>query len=147
MARGPINQVVRAMYAITLIMAKLAYACVLTRDIERAAKFYREVLQADPEWTGPYAEFPTGAGIFSLWSVNAYAEIAGTSAVPNFGAAPVMLEFEIDDVDGEFRRLQHLADFNIEFIIPPTTMAWGNRSIYFRDPEGNLLNLFSRQSP
>jgi catechol 2,3-dioxygenase-like lactoylglutathione lyase family enzyme len=40
-------------------------------------------------------------------------------------------------------RLQQLADFNIEFIIPPTTMAWGNRSIYFRDPDGNLLNLFS----
>jgi catechol 2,3-dioxygenase-like lactoylglutathione lyase family enzyme len=147
LARGPINQVVRAMYAITLIMAKLAYACVLTRDVERVATFYREVLQADPEWTGPYAEFPTDGGIFSLWSVDAYAEIAGTAAIPNFGSAPIMLEFEIDDVDAEYRRLQHLADFNIEFIIPPTTMAWGNRSIYFRDPEGNLLNLFSRQSP
>jgi catechol 2,3-dioxygenase-like lactoylglutathione lyase family enzyme len=136
----------RGMCAITLVMARLAYACVLTRDIERLAAFYREVLQADPEWTGPYAEFPTGGGIFSLWSVKAYADIAGTAAVPNFGSAPVMLEFEIDDVDAEYRRLQHLAAFNIEFIIPPTTMAWGNRSIYFRDPEGNLLNLFSRQS-
>jgi catechol 2,3-dioxygenase-like lactoylglutathione lyase family enzyme len=32
----------------------------------------------------------------------------------------------------------------MSFIIPPTTMAWGNRSIYFRDPDGNLINLFSR---
>ncbi|EGL18171.1 hypothetical protein HMPREF9413_5993 [Paenibacillus sp. HGF7] len=24
----------------------------------------------------------------------------------------------------------------------PTTMPWGNRSMLFRDPDGNLLNLF-----
>jgi len=115
----------------------------LTRNIERLARFYREILQAQPEWTGPYAEFPTGGGIFSLWSVDAYVEVAGTTATPTPGGGPVMLEFEIDDVDAEFTRLQHLVDFKIEFIIPPTTMAWGNRSIYFRDPDGNLLNLFS----
>jgi catechol 2,3-dioxygenase-like lactoylglutathione lyase family enzyme len=54
-----------------------------------------------------------------------------------------MLEFEVDDVDAEFGRLQRLQPLKIEFIIPPTTMAWGNRSIYLRDPDGNLINLFS----
>ena len=125
-------------------MAKLSYACVLTREIEHLAAFYREVLRAEPQWTGSYAEFPTDGGIFSLWSINAYVEIAGTRAIPNPGGGQVMLEFEIRDVDAEFKRLQQLVGFKIDFIIPPTTMAWGNRSIYFRDPEGNLLNLFSR---
>jgi len=126
-----------------VIMPKLSYACVLTQDIERLERFYREVLQAKPEWTGPYAEFPTDGGIFSLWSVDAYAEVAGRAAIPNLVGGPIMLEFEIADVDAEFARLQQLAEFKIEFIIPPTTMAWGNRSIYFRDPDGNLVNLFS----
>jgi catechol 2,3-dioxygenase-like lactoylglutathione lyase family enzyme len=125
-------------------MVRLAYACVLTRDVEHLAAFYREVFQAEAQWTGQYAEFPTGAGIFSLWSVDAYAEIAGAGALPTTGNGGIMLEFEVQDVDAEFRRLQELADLRIEFIIPPTTMAWGNRSIYFRDPEGNLVNLFSR---
>jgi hypothetical protein len=29
----------------------------------------------------------------------------------------------------------------------PTTMPWGNRSILFRDPDGNLVNLFTPVSP
>lgn len=125
-------------------MAKLAYAVVLTRDVERLAAFYREVLQEEPQWSGPYAEFRTDGVSLGLWSVEAYAQIAGASALPAPGTGPIMLEFDVPDVDSEYARLQRLADFSVEFIIPPTTMAWGNRSIYFRDPDGNLLNLFSR---
>jgi catechol 2,3-dioxygenase-like lactoylglutathione lyase family enzyme len=30
-----------------------------------------------------------------------------------------------------------------EFVMPPTTLPWGNRSIYFRDPDGNLIDFFT----
>jgi hypothetical protein len=29
----------------------------------------------------------------------------------------------------------------------PTTMPWGNRSLLFRDPDGNLVNFFTPVSP
>jgi catechol 2,3-dioxygenase-like lactoylglutathione lyase family enzyme len=110
------------------------------------AALYGEVLQAQPTWTDAYVEFPTAPGIFSLWALDAYTAVAGAEAVPEPGTGRVMLEFEVDDVDAEYARLQRLPPPGIQFIIPPTTMAWGNRSIYFRDPEGNLVNLFSQVS-
>jgi catechol 2,3-dioxygenase-like lactoylglutathione lyase family enzyme len=125
-------------------VAKLTYACVLARDIHELARFYSDVLRLEPSWTGPYAEFPSRPGIFSLWAVDAYAQVAGPAALPTAGTSSVMLEFEVDDVDAEFDRLRSLSQRTIDFILPPTTMAWGNRSIYLRDPEGNLINLFTR---
>jgi catechol 2,3-dioxygenase-like lactoylglutathione lyase family enzyme len=124
-------------------VAKLTYACVLTRNIEALAGFYTEILRTQPSWSGPYAEFSTQPGIFCLWALDAYVEIAGTAALPESGTGRVMLEFEVDDVDAEYARLQQLPGIKLDFIIPPTTMAWGNRSIYIRDPDGNLVNFFT----
>jgi catechol 2,3-dioxygenase-like lactoylglutathione lyase family enzyme len=76
--------------------------------------------------------------------MDAYAEIAGSDQLPQPGAGGIMLEFEVDNVDAEFAHLKARSQLAIDFIISPTTMAWGNRSIYFRDPDGNLVNLFSR---
>jgi predicted enzyme related to lactoylglutathione lyase len=50
------------------------------------------------------------------------------------------VEFLVDDVDKEFERLKSLVS---EWVQEPTTMPWGNRSILFRDPDGNLVNLFT----
>ena len=111
-------------------MAKFAYAVALTHNIERFAAFYTAVLQAEPQWNGPYAELQTGHANVTLWFIGAYAEIAGSVALPNIGTGAIMLEFEVPNVDAEYPRLQSLAEFEIEFIIPPTTMAWGNRDLF-----------------
>jgi catechol 2,3-dioxygenase-like lactoylglutathione lyase family enzyme len=35
-----------------------------------------------------------------------------------------------------------LKPFVDEWVKEPTTMPWGNRAVLFRDPDGNLINLF-----
>jgi catechol 2,3-dioxygenase-like lactoylglutathione lyase family enzyme len=52
----------------------------------------------------------------------------------------VIIEFRVDDVDKEYERLKTLVS---EWVLEPTTMLWGNRSMLFRDPDGNLVNLFT----
>jgi catechol 2,3-dioxygenase-like lactoylglutathione lyase family enzyme len=124
-------------------MARLIYSCVLTRDIERLDAFYRAVLQLEPRSRVGYREYPTQPGVFSLWSVDEYEQIVGADAVHSLTAGSVMLEFQVDDVDAEFVRLQRSKEPPIQFVLQPTTLKWGNRSIYFRDPDGNLINFFT----
>src|SRR5689334_12218182 len=124
-------------------MTKLIYACVLTRNIERMEKFYRAILQLEPHGRVGYREFPTEPGVFSLWSVDEYKQITGADTANGLEGGSVMFEFQVDDVDAEFARLQDLVDVSIEFVLRPTTLKWGNRSIYFRDPDGNLVNFFT----
>jgi catechol 2,3-dioxygenase-like lactoylglutathione lyase family enzyme len=125
-----------------LAMTKLTYACVLTRSVERLEAFYRAVLQIEPSAPrDTYREFNTPPGIFSLWSLDEFLDIATAAANGPVQSGSVMLEFQVDDVDREYERLQSLG---VDFVLaPPTTLAWGNRSIYFRDPDGNLINFFT----
>jgi len=124
-------------------MAKLVYGCVLTRQIDRLASFYQEVLQLAPRCDGAYVEFSTELGIFCLLTMDAYAETAGSDELPQPGAGGIMLEFEVDNVDAEFARLKTRSQLAIDFIITPKTMR-GQSTYLLPRPGGNLVNLFSR---
>lgn len=52
-----------------------------------------------------------------------------------------ILEFEVADVDGALARMGEAA---AEVVMPATVMPWGNRSALLRDPDGSLVNIFSR---
>jgi len=55
-----------------------------------------------------------------------------------------IIEFLVDDVDAEYDKLKQLVS---DFVNKPTTMPWGNRSLLFRDPDGNLVNFFTPVTP
>ncbi len=52
----------------------------------------------------------------------------------------LVLEFEVGDVDREYARLHDLVK---TWVKEPSTQPWGTRSTYFRDPDGNLVDLFT----
>jgi catechol 2,3-dioxygenase-like lactoylglutathione lyase family enzyme len=56
----------------------------------------------------------------------------------------VIIEFLVDDVDKAHQELAGLVD---DVVQEPTTMPWGNRSLLFRDPDGNLVNFFTPVTP
>ena len=55
-----------------------------------------------------------------------------------------ILEFRVDDVDSEYKRLADVIGDSL--VQAPTTMPWGNRSLLFRDPDGSLVNFFTPAS-
>ncbi|WP_343605343.1 VOC family protein [Fluviicola sp.] len=48
--------------------------------------------------------------------------------------------FLVENVDDHYEVIKGLTS---EIVQEPTTRPWGNRSLLFRDPDGNLINFFT----
>ncbi|KOT45086.1 glyoxalase [Streptomyces caelestis] len=117
---------------------------IITGDVARLVEFYERATGARAAWaTEEFAELRTTGATLA---------IAGAGTVPLFapGSAhpadnhSVIIEFLVDDVD---RVHQNLTGFVTDLVNGPTTMPWGNRSLLFRDPDGNLVNFFTPVTP
>ena len=118
----------------------LVHTCLITNNVKRLVDFYEPVLNLKANWSGKdYAEFPTGVGVLAIFSAEAQESyIPGSSEAAKNKS--MVLEFKVADVDVEYRRLERLVK---TWVKPPTTQPWGTRSIYFRDPDGNLIDFYT----
>jgi catechol 2,3-dioxygenase-like lactoylglutathione lyase family enzyme len=118
----------------------LQSTCLISADVRRLVEFYGPILNRKANWFGQdYAEFPTGAGVLAIFSASAQEKYIPGSAKAAKNRS-VILEFKVADVDAEYRRLQPLIK---AWVKPPTAQPWGTRSIYFRDPDENLVDFYS----
>lgn len=119
----------------------LVNTCLITKNVKAMVKFYETILKRDAQMSGEdYAEFHTGVGVLAIFSAEAQERyIPGSAIAANNKSA--ILEFRVANVDGEYKRLQDVVKI---WVKPPTTQPWGTRSICFRDPDGNLVDFYSR---
>ena len=125
-----------------IYLMKVTHVCIITPQFAKMQEFYKRLLHLEPkQYQADYLEFETPGAFISLYEEASFAQIA-PAAVPKPGTGGMMLELQVDNVDQEYRRL-HGIGLTIDFVLPPTTFPWGNRSTYLRDPDGNLINLYS----
>ena len=118
----------------------------LVRDFPATFRFYREIVGLPttypPDASGPYAEFELGGdkylGLFDrglmLEAVGQPAELERT---PDDHA---VLCISVPDVDAEALRLEALG---VDLAAAPADHEpWGMRTVYVRDPEGNLVEFY-----
>jgi catechol 2,3-dioxygenase-like lactoylglutathione lyase family enzyme len=111
----------------------LVNTCLITDNVDGLVQFYDSILLVKAQRSGKdYAEFHTGVGVLAIFSAAAQEKYKS-----------VILEFSVADVDREYARLQGIVK---TWVKPPTTQPWGTRSIYFRDPDGNLIDLYTPQA-
>ena len=113
----------------------------VTDDVRRLTDFYERLTGATAEILSEgYVEFQrspcAGLAITSAAVAQVYGEGVLTSA-PN---RALVLDFEVKDVDAHYTRLKDIVG---EWVQPPTNLPWGNRAMLFRDPDGNLVNMFA----
>jgi uncharacterized glyoxalase superfamily protein PhnB len=117
---------------------KLALVTIVTANLDSMRAFYQEVLQVEPQiFRGNYVEFPLETGTLALWRQSEW-EAFGIAPMRGGANHSILIEFEVEDVDGEYARLKRLP---ITWVQELTTQPWGHRAFYVRDPDGNVLNV------
>jgi predicted enzyme related to lactoylglutathione lyase len=112
----------------------------ITDDIKRLVRFYEEVIGLSPTWyTADFAELATPACTLAIGSKRTM-DLFGAGAARPADNHSAILEFRVADVDKEYARMAPAIG---EVVQAPTTQPWGNRSLLFRDPDGNLINFFT----
>lgn len=118
----------------------------ITADFERLASFYEEISnQPFTRYTPSFGELHTGGVTLAIGDTSTLAPFGGEHVASPAANRTAILEFRVADVDAEYQRLAHLLGEGL--VQAPTTMPWGNRSLLFRDPDGNLINFFTPATP
>ncbi len=121
---------------------ELVQSRIVTDDVEGLAAFYAALVGTSVALNEYYVEVqagPMSVG-FSKRRFTEYDDAVRPGSPPH--GDEVILDFLVDDVDAEYCRVTALG---VDWVMPPTTQPWGTRSMIFRDPEGNLVNVFSRR--
>ncbi|WP_407506090.1 VOC family protein [Elizabethkingia miricola] len=115
---------------------------IITENIDSLINFYEEVtgIQAI-QYTPDFAEIKTSTATLAIGSTRTLQFFGGEEVARAAKNQTAIIEFFIDDVEVVY---EHLKDYLSLYIVQePTTMPWGNKSLLFRDPDGNLVNFFT----
>jgi lactoylglutathione lyase len=119
----------------------LGYIVLFVDDFEGTMEFYAKKvglpvrLRADG-----YAEFAVEGAKFALLSRSRVAELVGEKQTGKAAPGPdkVAVTILVEDVD---RVVKELSGRGVSFLDTPKDRPWGQRSVYFRDPEGHLIEI------
>ena len=121
---------------------KFSGICLLTDCVPALVDFYTRVLGCSFEGDESHAEFTPGGLSLAIFSRQGMEQMA-PGCLQGAGQGGFTIGFEVDDVDAHCARLLSLG---VPIVKPPASYPWGTRSVWFRDPEGNIVNFYSRIS-
>ena len=119
----------------------------LVDQFDTCFRFYRDVLGLTPVWGeegGRYAEFKAGDGAsLALFKRDLMAEAVGTGDLPPDARAQdrAAIILQVDDLEDTVSKLQAKGASLVTE--PKDYPAWTIRAAHLRDPDGNLIELFT----
>lgn len=114
--------------------------CLVTEDVSALVRFYAPIFGCEAEGDDVHAEFHVGGLNLAIFS-RAGMEQMAPGSMRGAGSGNITIAFEVQDVDAEYGRL---SEMSVEMVKPPQTHPWGARAFWFRDPDGNIVDFFSR---
>lgn len=118
----------------------LDYTVVFARDMDAMRRFYGAVMEfpVHTELGSGWIAYRIGASLLALTVRGLMFDDAPTPA----GALSLQLAFRV--TPGEVDECaQALRDKGVVLLSPPTDQPWGHRTLFFRDPDGNVLEIYA----
>lgn len=122
---------------------ELVQVRLVTEDVAGLAAFYAELVEVRVPLNEYYVEVPAGPASvgFSKRRFTEYRPDRVACPGPARPPGEMILDFMARDADAEYPRIEALG---VDWALRPATQPWGSRSMVFKDPAGNLVNVFSR---
>ena len=118
---------------------QLKYVIVPCEDLDRMKAFYRDIFMFPVESETPTTlKFVAAQVYLALRKRTRDYDGRGTRV----GLPGVQIAFLVSpaEVDVHYRRL---VERGVPVFDPPKDQAWGHRTLYFSDPEGNILEFYA----
>ena len=116
------------------------YTVVFVRDMAAMRRFYEDILGFAllRELSAGWIEYRVGPNTLALATPS---RTAADAPVPP-GSAALQLAFKVPVAEVD-RCAAELLQHGVALLQPPTDQAFGHRTLFFRDPDGNLLEVFA----
>jgi lactoylglutathione lyase len=118
------------------------YIAIFVADVDRAVAFYRDVLGFNFPKPQKHngCEGSSGALRIGLYHRSWLPQLLDDAYLeqPASQTHPFLLSITVADLDAAYRKL---AQAQVDIVQPPRVMPWGQRLFFFKDPDGNLLEL------
>jgi uncharacterized glyoxalase superfamily protein PhnB len=119
-------------------MKKLTGLCLITQDVLRLSTFYRDLLEVEMQGDHIHVElFTQGAGLYIF--LESQMDQMAPGSMQDAGHGSFSIEFQVDDVDLAYELILKMG---APIVKQPTTYPWGRRAVWFRDPDGNIVNFY-----
>jgi len=116
------------------------YTVIYVRDLAAMRRFYEDVLKIEliRELSPRWIEYRIGPNVLALALPGLTAKDA---PVPPQTAA-LQLAFRVDR-DAVDACAAELTRQGVAILLPPTNQPFGHRTLFFRDPDGNVLEIYA----